>query len=74
MVDTLRPGNGTTASTLRFSDALRAQGHQVRLLSAAATSMSDTDGIPVVGVPTLIYRSSRTWLTSRASTSRVRSR
>ncbi|WCC79237.1 glycosyltransferase [Cutibacterium equinum] len=53
VVDTLRPGNGTTASTLRFSHALRALGHEVRLLSVGSTSMPDTREIPVVSVPAL---------------------
>ncbi|MSS46468.1 glycosyltransferase family 4 protein [Cutibacterium sp. WCA-380-WT-3A] len=53
VVDTLRPGNGTTTSTLRFSHALRAQGHEVRLLSAVGTAKPHTDGIPVIEVPNL---------------------
>ena len=53
MVDALQPGNGTTASTLRFSHALRDQGHEVRLLSVESTPVPSTRGIPVVGVPVL---------------------
>ncbi|MBS5744420.1 MAG: hypothetical protein KHW58_02945 [Propionibacterium sp.] len=53
VVDALQPGNGTTASTLRFSHALRDQGHEVRLLSVESTPVPSTRGIPVVSVPVL---------------------
>ena len=53
VVDALQPGNGTTASTLRFSHALRDQGHEVRLLSVGSTPVPSTRGIPVVSVPVL---------------------
>lgn len=51
VVDTVRPGNGTTVSTLRFAEALTALGHEVALLSTG--SGPTVEGVTRIGVDAL---------------------